>query len=303
MKLQFTKMHGCGNDYIYFDCFKQKIADPEALSRRLSRYHFGIGGDGIILIEPSACADARMRIFNQDGSEGKMCGNGIRCVGKYLYDSGLARKEEIAVETRSGIRVLQMQVKDGQVTGVTVNMGQAELAPERIPVALPESEIIGRLVPIDGKEWEITCVSMGNPHCVVFCEDPDSLELTKVGPKFEKAEIFPEGVNTEFIRVIDRKTLQMRVWERGKIGRADYSTPEGRRTEDPLGSRSGLDDGPGGNRFCRRGRSIKIFGIRKNRRKICFFESLLLQSCKKSCILNIVIEIYTGKDDNYGICR
>lgn len=215
MKLQFTKMHGCGNDYIYFDCFKQKIADPEALSRRLSRYHFGIGGDGIILIEPSACADARMRIFNQDGSEGKMCGNGIRCVGKYLYDSGLARKEEIAVETRSGIRVLQMQVKDGQVTGVTVNMGQAELAPERIPVALPESEIIGRLVPIDGKEWEITCVSMGNPHCVVFCEDPDSLELTKVGPKFEKAEIFPEGVNTEFIRVIDRKTLQMRVWERG----------------------------------------------------------------------------------------
>ena len=215
MKLQFTKMHGCGNDYIYFDCFKQKIADPEALSRRLSRYHFGIGGDGTILIEPSACADARMRIFNQDGSEGKMCGNGIRCVGKYLYDSGLARKEEIAVETRSGIRVLQMQVKDGQVTGVTVNMGQAELAPERIPVALPESEIIGRPVPIDGKEWEITCVSMGNPHCVVFCEDPDSLELTKVGPKFEKAEIFPEGVNTEFIRVIDRKTLQMRVWERG----------------------------------------------------------------------------------------
>ena len=215
MKLQFTKMHGCGNDYIYFDCFKQNITDPEGLSRRLSRYHFGIGGDGIILIEPSECADARMRIFNQDGSEGKMCGNGIRCVGKYLYDSGLARKEEIAVETRSGIRILQMQVKDGQVTGVTVNMGQAELAPERIPVTLPGSEIIGMPVSIDGKVWEITCVSMGNPHCVVFCEDPDSLELTKVGPKFEKAPIFPEGVNTEFIRVIDRKTLQMRVWERG----------------------------------------------------------------------------------------
>lgn len=215
MKLQFTKMHGCGNDYIYFDCFEQKIADPEELSRRLSRYHFGIGGDGIILIEPSECADARMRIFNQDGSEGKMCGNGIRCVGKYLYDSGLARKEEIAVETQSGIRVLQMQVQDGQVTGVTVNMGQAELAPERIPVSLPGSEIIGMPVSIDGKEWEITCVSMGNPHCVVFCEDPDSLDLTKVGPKFEKAPIFPEGVNTEFIRVIDRKTLQMRVWERG----------------------------------------------------------------------------------------
>ena len=215
MKLRFTKMHGCGNDYIYFDCFKQNIADPEELSRGLSRYHFGIGGDGIILIEPSECADARMRIFNQDGSEGKMCGNGIRCVGKYLYDSGLARKEEIAVETQSGIRVLQMQVQDGQVTGVTVNMGQAELAPERIPVSLPGSEIIGMPVSIDGKEWEITCVSMGNPHCVVFCEDPDSLELTKVGPKFEKAPIFPEGVNTEFIRVIDRKTLQMRVWERG----------------------------------------------------------------------------------------
>ena len=215
MKLQFTKMHGCGNDYIYFDCFKQNIADPEELSRRLSRYHFGIGGDGIILIEPSECADARMRIFNQDGSEGKMCGNGIRCVGKYLYDSGLARKEEIAVETQSGIRVLQMQVQNGQVIGVTVNMGQAELAPERIPVSLPGSEIIGMPVSIDGKEWEITCVSMGNPHCVIFCEDPDSLDLTKVGPKFEKAPIFPEGVNTEFIRVIDRKTLQMRVWERG----------------------------------------------------------------------------------------
>ena len=215
MKLQFTKMHGCGNDYIYFDCFKQNITDPEELSRRLSRYHFGIGGDGIILIEPSECADARMRIFNQDGSEGKMCGNGIRCVGKYLYDSGLARKEEIAVETQSGIRVLQMQVQDGQVTGVTVNMGQAELAPERIPVSLPGREIIGMPVSIDGKDWKITCVSMGNPHCVVFCEDPDSLDLTKVGPKFEKAPIFPEGVNTEFIRVIDRKTLQMRVWERG----------------------------------------------------------------------------------------
>lgn len=215
MKLQFTKMHGCGNDYIYFDCFKQNIADPEELSRRLSRYHFGIGGDGIILIEPSECADARMRIFNQDGSEGKMCGNGIRCVGKYLYDSGLARKEEIAVETQSGIRVLQMQVQNGQVIGVTVNMGQAELAPERIPVSLPGSEIIGMPVSIDGKEWEITCVSMGNPHCVIFCEDPDSLDLTKVGPKFEKAPIFPEGVNTEFICVIDRKTLQMRVWERG----------------------------------------------------------------------------------------
>ena len=144
-----------------------------------------------------------------------MCGNGIRCVGKYLYDSGLARKEEIAVETQSGIRVLQMQVQDGQVTGVTVNMGQAELAPERIPVSLPGREIIGMPVSIDGKEWKITCVSMGNPHCVVFCEDPDSLDLTKVGPKFEKAPIFPEGVNTEFIRVIDRKTLQMRVWERG----------------------------------------------------------------------------------------
>ena len=216
MKLQFTKMHGCGNDYIYFDCFKQKIADPEALSRRLSRYHFGIGGDGIILIEPSACADARMRIFNQDGSEGKMCGNGIRCVGKYLYDSGLARKEEIAVETRSGIRVLQMQVKDGQVTGVTVNMGQAELAPERIPVALPESEIIGRLVPIDGKEWEITCVSMGNPHAVIFIDTPvKEFPLEEIGPHFENHARFPKRTNTEFVRVLDRQTLEMRVWERG----------------------------------------------------------------------------------------
>ena len=215
MKRNFVKMHGCGNDYIYFDCFQDALPNPEEVSRRLSRYHFGIGGDGIILIEPSDRGDGKMRIFNQDGSEGKMCGNGIRCVGKYLYDSGLARKERLEIETLSGMRTLRIQEEDGKAARITVDMGRAGFSPEQIPVRLEGEEVIRRPVVVDGREWEITCVSMGNPHCVVFCQDPEELDLPKIGPGFEKNEIFPEGVNTEFIRVIDPHTLQMRVWERG----------------------------------------------------------------------------------------
>lgn len=215
MKLKFTKMHGCGNDYIYFDCFEQEIKDPAGLSIRLSKPHFGIGGDGIILICPSQTADAKMRIFNLDGSEGKMCGNGIRCVGKYLYDSGRRRKTPIAVETLSGIKLLHLTVEQGAVTSVAVEMGKAEFSPEKIPVRLEGTEIVARKIEIGGREETITCVSMGNPHCVVFRDDIENLDLEEEGKRFERYPIFPEGVNTEFVRVVNPRLLQMRVWERG----------------------------------------------------------------------------------------
>ncbi len=213
--LRFIKMQGCGNDYIYIDCFDQKVDNPEALSVRLSRPHFGIGGDGVILICPSEAADAQMRIFNQDGSEGKMCGNGIRCVGKYLYDSGKVQKETIRVETLSGIKELHLSVRDGRVDQVTVDMGQAVFEPQAVPVKLEGTEVVGRMVDIGGKPEHITCVSMGNPHCVVFRDSLDHLDIASEGPRFEWDPLFPERVNTEFVRVLDSHTLQMRVWERG----------------------------------------------------------------------------------------
>ena len=215
MKLSFAKMHGCGNDYIYFDCFHQKIEDPAGLSRNLSRQHFGIGGDGIILIGPSDTADAQMRIFNKDGSEGKMCGNGIRCTAKFLYDTGLVPKETMTIDTLSGIKTLRLSVKDGKTELVTVDMGPAEFRPEKIPVLLPGSEVIGSLLEVGGKERRITCVSMGNPHCVIFGDDPDTIDLEREGTAVAASPIFPEGVNVEFIHLAGRNTLKMRVWERG----------------------------------------------------------------------------------------
>jgi carbamoyl-phosphate synthase large subunit len=215
MPLKFVKMNGTSNDYIYFDCFSQRVDAPESLSVQLSGLHQGIGGDGVILIEPSAVADARMRIFNRDGSEGKMCGNGIRCVGKYLYDSGIAQKTELEIETLSGIKRLRLFVRGGKVKSVTVDMGRAELAPNRIPVRLEGERVVARTVEIEGKPYEITCVSMGNPHCVIFCDNLDQLDIAALGPAFESAPIFPERVNAEFVRVLDGHTLKMRVWERG----------------------------------------------------------------------------------------
>ena len=215
MKLSFAKMHGCGNDYIYFDCFHQKIEDPAGLSRNLSRQHFGIGGDGIILIGPSNTADAQMRIFNKDGSEGKMCGNGIRCTAKFLYDTGLVPKETMTIDTLSGIKTLRLSVKDGKTELVTVDMGPAEFRPEKIPVLIPGSEVIGSLLEVGGKERRITCVSMGNPHCVIFGDDPDTIDLEREGTAVAASPIFPEGVNVEFIHLAGRNTLKMRVWERG----------------------------------------------------------------------------------------
>lgn len=215
MKLNFTKMHGCGNDYIYFNCFEQNIDNPEELSVRLSDRHFGIGGDGIILICPSDVADARMRMFNADGSEGKMCGNGTRCIGKFMYDNGMVSKPEMTLETLSGIKLLKFQIEDGKVANVTVDMGAAILNPAEIPTRFEGEQAVSVPLEANGETHSVTCVSMGNPHCVLFVDEVDSLDLEKIGPAFENHPMFPERTNTEFVRVIDDHTLQMRVWERG----------------------------------------------------------------------------------------
>ena len=216
MKLQFIKMEGCGNDYIYFDCFSQQVEAPESLAVSLSGRHTGIGGDGVVLIEPAAGADARMRMFNRDGSEGRMCGNAIRCVAKYLYESGLAKKEELTIMTASGPRQVRVFPQNGLVDSACVDMGKAELLPENIPVALPGSgPVIGRRVTVGGRQEEITCVSMGNPHCVLFCGQPEQVKLESVGPAIENDPLFPERVNVEFVQAAGPGELRMRVWERG----------------------------------------------------------------------------------------
>lgn len=215
MKLEFTKMHGCGNDYIYFDCFKTPVDNPEELSVKLSDRHFSIGGDGIVLICPSDVADAKMRMFNIDGSEGKMCGNAIRCVGKYIYDTGIAKKPTVTVETLSGIKTLSLIINGGICTAAKVNMGKAILDSSLIPCTLGGKTVVGREVCIAGTTDIVTCVSMGNPHCVVFRDNTDDINLSSIGPKYEFDPLFPERVNTEFVKVIDKNTLQMRVWERG----------------------------------------------------------------------------------------
>ena len=215
MKLRFTKMHGCGNDYVYVNCFEEEVKDPVSLSIAISDRHFGVGGDGLVLICPSDRADAKMRMFNADGSEGKMCGNAIRCVGKYLYDHGIVRKTTVTIETLSGIKTLELFLKDGKVDSAQVNMGPAILIPSEIPVNLPGEQALAVPVKIAGEEHTITCVSMGNPHCIVFGGDPYELDLPKIGPLFENDPLFPERVNTEFIEVLDDHTLNMRVWERG----------------------------------------------------------------------------------------
>lgn len=216
--LKFTKMHGIGNDYIYINAFEQEIADPNALSEKLSDRRFSIGGDGVILICPSDVADAKMRMFNADGSEGMMCGNGVRCVGKYVYDNLLEDKsrDTITIETLSGIKTLKITAVDGKAELLEVDMGKAILNAADIPVVYDGCDtVIAKPLVVDNKEHIVTCVSMGNPHCVTFVSDVDSLELEKIGPSFENHEAFPQRINTEFVKVIDEKTLQMRVWERG----------------------------------------------------------------------------------------
>ena len=213
--MKFTKMHGIGNDYIYFNCLDNDIKDPNGLSIALSDRHFGVGGDGIVMIMRSKVADFRMRMFNADGSEGKMCGNATRCIGKYVYEKGLTDKTELTLETLAGIKVLKLNVSDGKVVSVTVDMGKAILKPADIPVLLDGDCVVSKKTMLAGKEHEITCVSMGNPHCIIFTKDIDNLDLEKIGPDYENDPIFPERVNTEFVEIIDSKTLKMRVWERG----------------------------------------------------------------------------------------
>ncbi|MDR3239588.1 MAG: diaminopimelate epimerase [Clostridiales bacterium] len=225
MKYNFIKMQGCGNDYIYFDCRGRAFPSLEdaatvaaaivAEAARLSDRHFGIGGDGIVLILPSQTADARMRMFNADGSEGRMCGNAIRCVGKYLYENGAAKKNSVTVETLSGVKRLDILAEKGRAVSVRVDMGRAELDPAKIPALLEGPSVISRPVLVDGERYSVTCVSMGNPHAVIFAEDVTGLPLAEIGPRFQQYPAFPEGVNTEFVRVINSRALQMRVWERG----------------------------------------------------------------------------------------
>lgn len=214
--LTFSKMHGIGNDYIYINCFQETVTDPEKLSVFMSDVRFGVGSDGLVLILPSEIADFRMRIFNADGSEAMMCGNATRCIGKYVYDMGMTDKTEVSLETNSGIKYLTLYPgADGKIESVKVDMGKAILVPREIPVDSPLDRFIAQPVTVDGTEYEITCVSMGNPHAVVFLPKIDSLDLEKIGPSFEHHPLFPNRVNTEFVRVIDDHTLQMRVWERG----------------------------------------------------------------------------------------
>ena len=213
--MKFTKMHGIGNDYVYVNCFEETIENPEEVSIKISDRHFGIGSDGLVMIMPSDKADFRMRMFNADGSEGNMCGNATRCIGKYVYDNHLTDKTEITLETRSGIKYLTLYPENGKVQTVLVDMGKAILNPASIPMKAEGEEFISKPVEVNGKKVNITAVSMGNPHAVTFVDDVESLDLEKIGPDYENHPLFPERVNTEFAKIIDDHTVMMRVWERG----------------------------------------------------------------------------------------
>ena len=217
MKIEFTKMQGCGNDYVYIDGSTQKIPQEEKpdFVRKMSDRHFGIGGDGVIFINPSQEADFEMEMYNADGSRAQMCGNGIRCVAKFVYDRHLTDQTEITVVSAGSVKRLKLYVADGHVERVRVNMGRPILKAAEIPVLSDEEQVLDWPVFVADRQWRMSCVSMGNPHAVVLAEDVASLPLTEIGPKFENHSMFPERVNTEFIRVIDRSTLELRVWERG----------------------------------------------------------------------------------------
>lgn len=213
--MKFSKMHGAGNDYVYVNCFEEKVDNPAAVSRFVSDRRKGIGGDGLILISPSDIADCKMNIYNADGSEGMMCGNGIRCVAKYVYDNDIVKKECMDIETRSGIKNIRLTIQNGVAIRALVDMGKPIFYPKDIPVIYDGEDVIDKPLTVDGKEYHITCVSMGNPHCIIFMDEIADLDLEKIGPSFENNAIFPERVNTEFIKIIDDHTIDMRVWERG----------------------------------------------------------------------------------------
>ncbi|WP_010247186.1 diaminopimelate epimerase [Acetivibrio cellulolyticus] len=213
--MKFTKMQGLGNDYIYVNCFTEKVDNPSEVAKFVSDRHFGVGSDGLVLIMPSQMCDFRMRMFNSDGSEAEMCGNAIRCVGKFVYDNGMTQKSVIKVETLAGIKVLDMTVKDNKVELVKVDMGEPILEPAKIPVDSNKELFVSQPVVIDGREFKVTCVSMGNPHAVTYVDDVEKFPLEVVGPKMENNSLYPKRINAEFVQVIDRDTLKMRVWERG----------------------------------------------------------------------------------------
>ena len=213
--MKFTKMHGIGNDYVYMDCTKERLENPGEIARLVSDRHKGIGSDGLILIQSSDEADFEMAMYNADGSYGKMCGNGIRCVAKYVYDNGLTDKTEISVISGGAVKYLKLTVENGKVKKVRVNMGEPILKPSEIPVVGDGDKLVAVAIVVDNQVYEMTCVSMGNPHAVVFLDDVENLKIEEIGPRFEQHERFPDRVNTEFVERIDRKNLKMRVWERG----------------------------------------------------------------------------------------
>ncbi len=213
--MKFTKMHGCGNDYVYINCFTENIIDKTETAKIVSDRHFGIGGDGAIFIKPSNVADFEMEMFNADGSGAEMCGNGIRCVAKYVYDKGLTDKTSLSIISAGNIKYLELYLKDNKVDMVKVNMGAPEIIASKIPVQSDKETVINEPITIEGYTYHMTCVSMGNPHAVIFLENVDNLPIDNIGHRFETHPIFPNRTNTEFAHIIDRNTLQMRVWERG----------------------------------------------------------------------------------------
>ena len=217
MKLNFTKWQGCGNDFVLIDCQESPLErDYASLGKELCDRHYGIGADGILVVEPSETADFRMRIINADGSEAEMCGNGIRCFARYLYDFGRTEKTEFTVETGAGVLVPSLRLENGKVTGVRVDMGEPILAGEDIPVkGFGRDKVVNEKLTVQGQDYKMTCVSMGNPHCVIFVEDAENFPIEELGSLFEHHEAFPRKTNTEFVTVRDRSHLRMRVWERG----------------------------------------------------------------------------------------
>lgn len=213
--MKFTKMHGLGNDYVYVDTFEQSVPDPAAMAIAVSRPHFGVGADGLVLIGPSTEADYAMRMFNADGSEGEMCGNAVRCIGKYVHDRGLTAKTRVTLATRGGIKTLELQLQGGSVEQVTVDLGEPALGPASLPVTLAGAQVLNHPLSIDGQTHHITCVSMGNPHAVIFVDDPRAVDVHGIGRQIEHHPLFPKRTNVEFVRVRRRDLLEMRVWERG----------------------------------------------------------------------------------------
>lgn len=213
--MKFTKMQGCGNDYVYVNMFEESIENISEMAKKVSDRHFGIGSDGMILVCPSETCDFRMRMFNADGSEGEMCGNGIRCVAKYVYDHGMTDKTSISIETLAGVKYLDLTVENGKVSKVRVDMGEPILNTQQIPVVFEKEKMINETIMVQGEPWNVTCISMGNPHCVCYISDTASFDIEKYGPYFENHEIFPKRTNTEFVQIISRGEINMRVWERG----------------------------------------------------------------------------------------